>query len=260
MSHPEPPYQSLAGQPARWNIAISKHAFPGGQGTPGLSPVSSSRAAAYWNRHASTCVPQAVEDTRVEHHQSTRDADITLRHALPAAISRNPRSVDQSPVSDLWSPGLELGSSGISSPCTIPSETVLSQSAAEPDANLKFVQYSPSRKRKTLALKPGHQKQPPEKTRCYGPLSRPDALRTDMVRSLAFQLSFLSSNIHIQAPRVLVKKDIKGQVAGTECVFGLNQVVRAIPSKELQHATFITRRIGACSRCRRQRIRVGAAA
>ncbi|KAH8667632.1 hypothetical protein BGZ60DRAFT_409666 [Tricladium varicosporioides] len=57
------------------------------------------------------------------------------------------------------------------------------------------------------------------------------------------------------APKVLVKWDVKGEIAGTECVFGLSQVLRTTPSKELQHATSITRRIGACSRCRRHRIR-----
>jgi hypothetical protein len=173
MSNPEPAYQALTGQVGPWNIAISQHTFPDGQDPPGLSPVSASQAAVYRNQHASTCVLRAFE-TRVEHHQSTCDADVTLQYDMPAAVFRNPRSDNQSPASDFWSPGLELGSSSISSPSTIPSETIPGQSAIKPDANLKFV---PKR---------GRGENPSEKTGCYALVSRPDALKTDKVRPHRF--------------------------------------------------------------------------
>jgi hypothetical protein len=195
MSNPEPTHQTLTrsylpqvttGQAGPWNIAISQHAFPDGQDTPCLALVSVSQAAPYRNQHASTCVPKTFEDTRAEHHKSTCGADVTLQNDMPAVVFRNPGSDNQSPTSDFWSPGLELDSSGISSPNTIPSETTPSQSAAEPAVNLKFVQYSPSRTRKLLAPKRGRGEEPSEKTGCYILASRQDALKTDMVRPHRF--------------------------------------------------------------------------
>jgi hypothetical protein len=189
MSNPEPPYQYLTGQVGKWNIAISEHKFSDGQDPPGLSAVSVSQAAPCWDQHASACVPQTFEDTRFEHHQSTCDADVSLQHGMPAAVFRKPRSANQSPVSEFWSPRLELDSSGISSPSTISSGTVSSQPVTERDANLKIVQYSPSRTRKTLAPKRDRTGKHSKKIGCYGLSSRPDAIKTDMVRSPCFSTS-----------------------------------------------------------------------
>jgi hypothetical protein len=187
-SNPKSTHQALTGQEGLWNIAISQHTFPDGQDLPGVSPASASQAALYRNQYASTCVPQAFEDTQVEHHQSIRNAysDVTLQHDIPTAVFQNPQSDNQSSASDFWSPGLELGSSGISSPSTIPSETIPCQSATKPDAKLKFVQYNPSRTRKNPAPKRGRAEKPSGKTGGHALISRPDALKTDVVRSHRF--------------------------------------------------------------------------
>jgi hypothetical protein len=263
MSNPGPPYQFLADKGNLWKGAISEHTFSNGHDPLGLSAVSVSQIAPCWDRHASNCVPQAFEDTRDEHHQSTSDAGAgagaSLQHDMTAPVFLEPRSANQSPGSEFWSPRLEQDSSGTLSPSTISSGTVSGQSVTKPGINLKILQYSPSRTRKTLAPKRDPAGKPSKKGRSYGQSSRPDALKTDMVRSHRFSTLFIFSKFYNQAPKVLVKLDVKGDIAGTERVFGLSQVVRATASKELQHATSITRRIGACSRCRRQRTRVSAA-
>jgi hypothetical protein len=60
----------------------------------------------------------------------------------------------------------------------------------------------------------------------------------------------------VQKPKVLIQTDGSGKVAGTMSVFGLNQRVRAPVSEESRLATAITRRIGACDRCFKNKIRV----
>jgi hypothetical protein len=186
MSNPESSDQARNGQAGLWNIFMSQHTSPDGQDPHSLSRVSVSQAAQYWNQHASTCVPPAFEETPVEHRHSSCDPNVTLQRVIPPAVFQTPQSDNQSSVSDFWSPGRELSSSGISSPSTILSETIPGQLAAKPEVNLKFVEYSLSRTQKTLAPKHGRRGKPSEKTGCNALISRPDALKKDTVRSHRF--------------------------------------------------------------------------
>ncbi|KAI0597493.1 hypothetical protein F4775DRAFT_560515 [Biscogniauxia sp. FL1348] len=145
--------------------------------------------------------------------------------------------------------------SEISGPCSLSSDTILSDTLScspssditsynttpptNSNATLQIVQYSPTRTRK---------KSKPNRSRITKP-----QIRREGPCALTARLDVLKLDT---SPKTSVKRDENGKVAGTVAVFGLNQVVRAPIDNELRLATTITRRVGACSRCRRHRLRV----
>ncbi|KAM5358791.1 hypothetical protein ACJZ2D_014999 [Fusarium nematophilum] len=104
------------------------------------------------------------------------------------------------------------------SPDTVSPGTVVGRSPDEPDVDIQVIPYNPAKVRKKSAR--GER----EKTRP----KRLDVLKTEA------------------APKMSVKKDGQGKVAGTMATFGLSQILRTPATRETMQTTAITRRFGAC--------------
>lgn len=113
------------------------------------------------------------------------------------------------------------------------SETAAHQIPVGADNSLQAVQYDrgTSRNRSGPGCEP--KSGPTTKRRkARGPTSRFDVLKTD------------------RSPKTIIKKDVRGRIAGTLNIFGLNQVVRAARTSEEERATNNTRKLGACDKCK----------
>ncbi|KAM5343252.1 hypothetical protein ACJ41O_014218 [Fusarium nematophilum] len=113
------------------------------------------------------------------------------------------------------------------SPDTVSPGTVVGRSPDEPDVDIQVIPYNPAKVRKKSAR--GER----EKTRP----KRLDVLKTEA------------------APKMSVKKDGQGKVAGTMATFGLSQILRTPATRETMQTTAITRRFGACPRCHKNKLR-----
>ena len=221
---------------------------------------STSRAPLLWTLKAPNDISQASEGINDEYYPPANNFDVFLQHVPTDLLSCPSQSTDQSPVSEFLSPKLDQDSPVITLPNSPPSSVSAGPSTSEYSHlnGLKIVQYSPSGTRKSRPTSRQSRdicSKPQRKRKHSSQSSRPDALKTEKACSLTSSVSYVIAKLR-QTPRISIKLDVKGGIAGTECVFGLSQVVRATASKELQSATLTTRRVGACSRCRRHRIRV----
>ncbi|KAH7395630.1 hypothetical protein BKA64DRAFT_674136 [Cadophora sp. MPI-SDFR-AT-0126] len=204
------------------------------------SPFPSSRTPLSWTHNSLSDLALSSDSTPDECYLPGNDFETSLQHVFAQVVSCPPPLTDRSPISEFWSPRLERDSSVVTVPSSPLSSIYTGPSTSESRSgdNLKIVQYTLSRKSRSAGRKIRiNGSKLPKKRKFHSQSSRPDALKTE------------------KAPKISIKLDVKGGIAGTECVFGLSQVIRATASKELQSATLVTRRVGACSRCRRHRIR-----